>query len=66
MELFDEATVQRLGTALTPSHYGCYKAFKDAILSEFNDEEEQVPENNQLSISEFNDDNINKINNVNN
>ena len=35
MELFDEPTVQRLGTALTPAHYGCYQAFKDAILSEF-------------------------------
>jgi len=39
MELFDEPTIQRLGTALTPSHYGCYKAFKDAILTEFNDED---------------------------
>jgi hypothetical protein len=39
MELFDEPTVQRLGTALTPSHYGCYKSFKDAILTEFNDED---------------------------
>jgi len=37
MELFDEPTVQRLGTALTPSHYGCYEAFKNAILSEFDD-----------------------------
>jgi hypothetical protein len=39
MELFDEATIQKLGTALTPSHYGCYKAFKDAILTEFNEED---------------------------
>jgi hypothetical protein len=37
MELFDEPTVQRLGTALTPAHYGCYEAFKNAILSEFYD-----------------------------
>jgi hypothetical protein len=37
MELFDEQTVQQLGTALTPAHYGCYQAFKDAILSEFHD-----------------------------
>jgi glycosyltransferase involved in cell wall biosynthesis len=36
MELFDEQTIQRLGTALTPAHYGCYQAFRDAILSEFN------------------------------
>jgi hypothetical protein len=35
MELFDEQTVQQLGTALTPAHYGCYEAFKNAILSEF-------------------------------
>ena len=37
MELFDEPTVQKLGTALTPAHYGCYEAFKNAILSEFYD-----------------------------
>jgi hypothetical protein len=37
MELFDEPTVQRLGTALTPPHYGCFEAFKNAILSEFDD-----------------------------
>jgi hypothetical protein len=37
MELFDEQTVQRLGTALTPAHYGCYESFKNAILSEFDD-----------------------------
>ncbi len=36
-ELFDEQKVQQLGTALTPAHYGCYEAFKNAILSEFND-----------------------------
>lgn len=35
MELFDPETVERLGTALTPAHYGCYQAFRDAILSEF-------------------------------
>jgi hypothetical protein len=37
MELFDEATVQKLGTALTPPHYGCFDAFKTAILTEFED-----------------------------
>lgn len=37
-ELFDEPTVQRLGTAITPAHYGCYEAFKNAILSEFDDD----------------------------
>jgi hypothetical protein len=36
-ELFDEPTIQRIGTALTPSHYGCYLAFKEAILTEFED-----------------------------
>ena len=36
MELFNEQQVQQYGTALTPAHYGCYQAFKDAILSEFN------------------------------
>ena len=35
MELFDEPTIQELGTALTPAHYGCFDAFKNAILSEF-------------------------------
>lgn len=34
-ELFDEQRVQELGTALTPAHYGCYEAFKNGILSEF-------------------------------
>ena len=37
LELFDEHQVAELGTALTPAHYGCYQAFRDAILSEFND-----------------------------
>jgi len=37
MDLFDEATVNRLGTALTPAHYGCFEAFKNAILAEFDD-----------------------------
>jgi len=37
MELFDEATVKERSTALTPAHYGCYLAFKDAILGEFDD-----------------------------
>jgi hypothetical protein len=36
-ELFDEPTIQSIGTALTPSHYGCYLAFKEAILTEFED-----------------------------
>lgn len=36
-ELFDEERVMRLGTALTPAHYGCFSAFKNAILSEFDD-----------------------------
>jgi glycosyltransferase involved in cell wall biosynthesis len=37
MELFNEDEVKRRGTALTPAHYGCYLAFKEAILAEFND-----------------------------
>jgi hypothetical protein len=37
MELFNEQQVQQYGTALTPAHYGCYQAFRDAILSEFHD-----------------------------
>lgn len=37
MELFDEATIAERSTALTPAHYGCYQAFRDAILSEFHD-----------------------------
>ena len=37
MELFNEQQVQQHGTALTPAHYGCYEAFKNAILSEFHD-----------------------------
>jgi len=36
-ELFDEDTLHKLGTALTPAHYGCYEAFKNAILTEFED-----------------------------
>jgi glycosyltransferase involved in cell wall biosynthesis len=36
MELFNEQQIQQYGTALTPAHYGCYQAFRDAILSEFN------------------------------
>jgi hypothetical protein len=36
-ELFDEQTIQRIGTALSPSHFGCYLAFKEAILTEFED-----------------------------
>jgi len=35
MELFDEQKTREVGTALTPAHYGCYEAFKNAILSEF-------------------------------
>ena len=37
MELFNEQQVQQYGTALTPAHYGCYEAFKNAILMEFHD-----------------------------
>ena len=37
MELFDEATVRERSTALTPAHYGCYEAFRNAILSEMHD-----------------------------
>lgn len=37
MELFNEDEVRERGTALTPAHYGCYEAFKNAILSEFHD-----------------------------
>lgn len=37
MQLFDEPTIQQLGTALTPPHYGCYEAFKNAIFTEFDD-----------------------------
>jgi hypothetical protein len=36
-ELFDEETIQKLGTALTPAHYGCFEAFKNAIFTEFDD-----------------------------
>jgi glycosyltransferase involved in cell wall biosynthesis len=35
MDLFDEQQVRELGTALTPSHYGCFESFKNGILSEF-------------------------------
>lgn len=38
IELFDEATTQEKGTALTPAHYGCYDSFRFGILSEFDDE----------------------------
>jgi len=38
MDLFDEDTTKSLGTALTPAHYGCFDSFKNAILSEFNDD----------------------------
>jgi hypothetical protein len=38
LELFDEPTIQRFGTALCPSHFGCYESFKYAILSEFDSE----------------------------
>ena len=37
MELFSEELVNKYGTALTPAHYGCYEAFKNAILGEFHD-----------------------------
>ena len=35
MELFDDTKVRELGTALTPAHYGCFEAFKNGILTEF-------------------------------
>jgi hypothetical protein len=38
LELFDEPTIQRIGTALCPHHFGCYESFKNAILSEFDSE----------------------------
>jgi hypothetical protein len=37
MELFNDDEVRERGTALTPAHYGCYEAFRNAILSEMND-----------------------------
>jgi hypothetical protein len=37
MELFNEQQVRELGTALTPSHYGCFESFKNGIMSEFDD-----------------------------
>lgn len=37
MELFNEQQVKEYSTALTPAHYGCYEAFKNAILMEFYD-----------------------------
>ena len=37
MELFDNDKVSQLGTALTPPHYGCFEAFKLAVLTEFHD-----------------------------
>ena len=38
MELFNEQQVRELGTALTPSHYGCFESFKNGILSEFDND----------------------------
>lgn len=37
MNLFDQETVNRIGTALTPAHYGCFDSFRSAVLSEFHD-----------------------------
>ncbi len=37
-ELYNDTKIQEVGTALTPAHYGCYEAFKNAILSEFTDD----------------------------
>lgn len=37
LELFDKETEDRLGTALTPAHYGCYTSFIRAIFEEFYD-----------------------------
>ena len=36
LQLFNEDELRERGTALTPAHYGCYEAFKNGILSEFN------------------------------
>jgi hypothetical protein len=38
MDLFTEQQIQQYGTALTPSHYGCYDSFRTAILSEFDND----------------------------
>jgi glycosyltransferase involved in cell wall biosynthesis len=38
MELFTEAEVEEFGTSITPQHYGCFEAFKNAILSEFDND----------------------------
>ena len=38
MELFNDEKVEKLGTALTPAHYGCYESFKYGILSEFDND----------------------------
>lgn len=37
MELFDDEKAREIGTALTPPHYGCFEAFKLAVLTEFHD-----------------------------
>ena len=37
MELFDNEKANQIGTALTPPHYGCFEAFKLAVLTEFHD-----------------------------
>lgn len=37
VELFNDDEVRTRGTALTPAHYGCYEAFKNAILAEFDE-----------------------------
>ena len=37
LEQFNAEQIQEFGTALTPGHYGCYEAHKNAILTEFND-----------------------------
>lgn len=37
LRLFNEQEVISFGTALTPPHFGCFEAFKNAILSEFDD-----------------------------
>lgn len=36
MTLFNDEQTKKYGPALTPAHYGCYEAFKNAILTEFN------------------------------
>lgn len=38
LHLFDEETIKERGTALTPAHYGCYKAFYHGIQENIDSE----------------------------